>query len=331
VLGLIAVVFRERLVSGYLAWQFRDLGLLVLEDFEPEQEGDGPGTDRLQAFSRIGELKWFQDGLGQPSDVFVGGLAIDRERSRIYVATSQVKGMDVTAFGPRGQALFSLGAGAVAAITVDEGTGSIWCLGHRLWGEERTLVHDVHGQPVASHPWWGKDIAYNRFDESLWIAGGGALKIDRQGQVLGRGPGAGTGQSQVEPDHRDGSVWILGWEWDKSGTPSARVLRLDASATLVHRVEYPGELLFPSACDPRTGVLWVAHESRESGSVARISPLGEPLPALQLAARGLAFSERTGLLWVATKERILALDHLGTTLHDRSRDPRGKVFQLAAP
>src|SRR5688572_15636542 len=110
-LALAGILLRERIWDGYLAWELASIGLIVLEDLEPNRVGDGPSTDTLRVLSRDGSLKWTRGELGYRGDVFVGDLALDRRRSRIYVGAGDEASHFVMALDSLGRQRFRLDTG----------------------------------------------------------------------------------------------------------------------------------------------------------------------------------------------------------------------------
>jgi len=283
-LAVTGIILRDRIWAGYLAWELRSIELIVLEDLEPNQEGDGPSTDTLRALTREGGPKWVRGGLGGRGDVWVGDLALDRKRSRVYVGVGGEAGHQVMAVDSTGRALFRIDTGRTSDFTVDEETGNLWSLHDEWGGDPETLVHDPDGKLVARHDWSGGAIAYNRFDRSIWIVGEEVRKVSSQGREMARGPGLGGRWPDVASTHHDGSVWVVCCSWSGAGS-----------------------------------------------SVLRIPPEGEPMAHIAIEPDCLALSERSGTVWLATRDRYVAMTPEGAVLSEAPRDSRGLIHKLIAP
>ena len=108
---------------------------------------------------------------------------------------------------------------------------------------------------------------------------------------------------------------------------AGRLLRLDPHGKPVRMIQFPGSGSLRVACDPMTGTAWVADST---GSVKRIPAEGEALPPLPFPAEDVAFSERTGTVWLATGKKIIVLQPTGEVLAEYPIVSPG-VLSIAAP
>lgn len=314
-LAVSAVFLRDQAWAWYLAYHFRQIGVVVVHD-----------GDRVQCLTREGKVIWALTGLNPRGEVGAQqGLALDPGRSRIYVQDKVRR--KIRALDSRGSELFTIDDPGAVALAVDPKTGEIWCLydeDSNLNGE--TAVYDSSGIRMATHLFGGCAISHNRYDGTFWIAGKEILKVDRKGYEHAKGPARpGWLWFSVAPHHPDGSVWVLG----RPGTLSATnvVLQLDRDGKLLREVQgFAGPTSV--ACDPKIGIAWVACPE---SSVERIPVEGKPLPRFHFPARFITFSERTGTAWLTTDDKIMAVSPTGEVLAEHELGAIHTIVWVAAP
>ena len=324
------VLFRDQAWALYLAYHFKGIGVVVVDDSNPMRAGMTPVGDRVQCLTREGKVKWGWTGLS-PGGEFCAlqGLALDPERARIYV--QDMARNKILALDSRGSEVFTIDHPNAIAVAVDPKIGEIWVIydeSYSKWGlKGETAVYDPSGARLAVHPWGGRSIVFNRFDDSFWVAGAEVFKVDRNGRKLTSGPDRpGWWWFSVAPHHRDGSVWVFG---HLPPNDDRVVLHLDGEGKLLREVRFEGKRPTSVACDPMTGIAWVA--CPEESSVERIPVEGEPLRPLSFPAWDITFSERTGTAWLATADKIMAVSSTGEVLAEHAFGAIHSIVWIAAP
>ena len=78
------------------------------------------------------------------------------------------------------------------------------------------------------------------------------------------------------------------------------------------------------------GVAWVVRDAESVRSVQRLHPEGELSPPPLIEAHCLALSERTGTVWLATRDKYIAMTPRAVVLSEQPREPRGWVHEMIA-
>jgi DNA-binding beta-propeller fold protein YncE len=320
---VLALLIAQRGRDWYLAYHFSRISFVVVDGSAPGlKKGFWPGAGRVRFVTRNGTAKWTRVATTSQHDFCPKkGLALDPERSRIYV--QDFAGPRILALDATGNVLFTINQSFVMALCVDPKTGDLWCLEGTVHVE--TPVYDPRGKLVVSHPWGGMDIAYSSFDDSFWIVGDEILKVDRTGRELARGPKNEPNYYSVAPDHHDGSVWVTVTFKEVDG---GHVLHLEARGKLLREVKLPNELPIDVACESSTSMAWVVDSS---GDVVRIPAEGEPLKPMPFDARRITLSERTGTVWLSTENKVIALNPAGEVLAEHGLDSANSILWIAAP
>lgn len=250
-------------------------------------------------------------------------VAIDRQRSRVYVCESVAR--CVTALDFRGRRLWRAEQIAADTLAVDPKTGNLWCSGGRTLNNGETIVLDPQGNEVASYPVRGIDVAYDPKTDGFWPVGYGIRKLSREGKVLFERPHEGWACVSVAVNPSDGSVWICERGHPDVAHSQNRLWHLDASGNVLHSESLGETHPYDVACDPRTGTAYVADLR---SSILRFSADGRRQPPLPIPATAVSVSPSSGQLWATTRTELLRLDEAGVV---RSRTPLGDGARGSRP
>jgi protocatechuate 3,4-dioxygenase beta subunit/peroxiredoxin/DNA-binding beta-propeller fold protein YncE len=286
---------------------------VVLDDSDEDFEEERPHRDTLRILreadqvagatvtvSNLPEFNTCQTVGG------IHGVAIDRERGRIYLC--EMVADRVTALDFRGRRLWQTDGIDGGALAVDPRTGHLWCTAGKTFDGGETVVLDTSGREIASFSARGIDLAHDPKTDGFWLVGYGITKLSREGKVLFHKPEHGWAYTSVAVDPRDGSVWIVEREHPDVARSANRLWHLDSGGGVIKMWPLGEKLIFGVACDPKTGTAWVACLRSE---ILRFTADGRELPALPIKAVAVAVSPTTGRVWVTTETEVIELDAEG--------------------
>lgn len=294
-----------------------DVAAAVLDDCDPEYQGEGPHGDGLRLYSRDGKELLALKGLNNCETIGANhAVAIDADRGRIYFR--QLVAHRVTAIDLLGNVLFEADDLHADSLAVHPATGNVWCLTGRSLGDGETVVLNQRGEVVATYPVNGFDIAHDPKTDTFWIVGSSLAKVDRRGEVIFRRSPGGWARVSVAINPRDGSAWIAERRHPDVPASASLLLRLDSKGEELQRIDLaPGDPLCV-ACDPETGTAWVVDTFK---AILRV-PVGARRPErLEFPARAIAIGPESGQVWATTENDVLRLDKQGKPL---STYPFGK-------
>ncbi|MDB5335816.1 MAG: polymerase sigma factor, sigma-70 family, partial [Planctomycetaceae bacterium] len=251
-------------------------------------------------------------------------LALDLERERIYVCDTHHQ--HLLAFDRHGRQHFATGVLDLHAAAVDERSGDIWCLSVGQLNSGELLTFDSTGRAKDRWPIAAFGLAYSPVDNAFWIVGNSISKVTRTGKIVSSHPlpDGGYTFTDVVVDRQHGGAWVL--EADHPDRPKSRYqlwrVQPDGKAAVTHT--------FPKTSMPRTltsvdGQPWLAvmrnykfgvpaDKQNLSWDVQRFDLQGTPTSTLPLPAIDIAVGQKTGTIWVRTKDNIIQIDKQGATL-----------------
>ena len=127
----------------------------------------------------------------------------------------------------------------------------------------------------------------------------------------------------VAPDRSNGEAWVLERQ-HSVGKGGNRLLRFGADGTQIRSI--PIERPFGLACDA-DGTAWVVSSGR---GVVRVKPDGEKLPMLDIPAKAVAISPKTGHIWITTEEKVLRVSPTGEVLASATFGRKSSQSWIAA-
>jgi hypothetical protein len=256
-----------------------------------------------------------------------GALAIDHTRQRIYSVEQLSKRMLAIDFSGRKQ--WQAEQIEASALAIDVSTGNVWITGGSMLNQGETVVLDPQGNEVAAYPFVGIDIAADEQRGVFWLAGYEILRCDHAGQVGVRIPvnkAGGWCCATVAVDPTDGSAWFGERQHPDIPDSRNRLWHVDASGTVLRKIELEQSYPLRLALDPAHGDLWIVSHPAE---IRRLGADGKFKDALPIAANNIAFG-RESQTWVTTEIELLKLDGDGNvTLRQAFAKPSQQVWLLA--
>ncbi len=184
--------------------------VVVLDDCDADFEEKRPHHDALRILFKTDSgvhAKLLREFNTAQTVGATHGVALDAARGRIYLCELVSHG--VTAVDFRGRKLWQVAQIQADALAVDPRTGNLWCSVGEDLAHGETVVLDPTGQEIASFPFRGIDIAYDRRTDGFWLVGYGIAKLNHEGKVLFQKPHEGWACVSVAVNPGDGSIWIV--------------------------------------------------------------------------------------------------------------------------
>jgi len=284
--------------------------VVLLDDADPDYDNTKPHHDALRLLSSSGDELWSATGFNCCKTVGgVNGVAVDRQRERIYVRENVAN--RIVAFAIDGQKLWQIEQVEADALAVDAKTGNLWTSGGQRLNDGETLVSDPEGNEVAAYPFLAIDLAYDPHDDAFWLAGYETIKLSREGKVLFRQRVDGWCCASLSVNPNDGSVWLTERSHPDIPRSKNRVWLLNADGGVRHKTELGEFEVFSVACVPKMGGAWVAGRRDGVRFISAAGEVGEPVP---MTAYKVAVSPTTGAVWVSCDSEVLQLAPSGKVL-----------------
>ncbi|QDU53909.1 M56 family metallopeptidase [Aeoliella mucimassa] len=286
-----------------------DIDIAILDDADPTFDPDKPHHDTLRVFDTDGDLLWSHTGLN--SIVSVGGVhgvAIDRQRGRVYVCEPVSK--RITAFNLAGTKIWQIDGINAECLAVDGKTGDIWCSGGNSLSSGETVVFNMDGFELPGFPHRAIDMAYDPHTDAFWLVGFEVVKLTREGTVLFREPVNGWICASVSVDPNTGNAWIAERRHSQEADSRSHLWCRGPDGTVRRELSLGADHLFVVECEPKSGD---AFFSGYLTGLRRVSLEGDPQQISQLNAKSIEFSP-VGNLWVTTTDAIQRIDEQGKVL-----------------
>jgi hypothetical protein len=279
--------------------------LAVLDDTDQRYDARDAGDDRLRLLAADGKELWSQGGFRNAPYGGAGGVAVDRQRGRIYVRENQLE--RVTALNLMGQKLWQVDQVSAATLALDEKTGNLWVASAAENNEGETVVLNPEGRDVAAFPFPATNIVYDPHSDAFWLVGQGIIKLSRDGQLLYRTPTSPTMAPSLAVNPKDGSMWHVEYAHPQMPDTKNRLTIRNPDGTARKEIELGKEHALAIAFSPQDDAAWVAFYNV---GVRRVSANGEISEPSVPAARNVAVGPN-GDVWVATEEAVIRLDASG--------------------
>ncbi len=309
--------------------------VVVLDDGDPDDREGRPHRDAVRILRAAGGgdpnavvVSTFPEFSTSETGGGVHGVALDRERGRIYLIERAADRMVALDF--QGRRRWQVDGIDACALAVDPRTGNVWCTVSRMTRVGEVVVLDTEGREVASYPEPGFDIAYDPHSDGFWLAGyeeNGITRLTREGKVVFRRPCEGFGFASIAVDPRDGSAWLVERAHPDVSPSVNRVWHVDPAGKAIQSWPMRDKLVFGIAVEPKTGTAWVTVLGKE---LLRFTADGRELPALPIPATAVAVSPTTGRVWVTTGSEVIGLDAEGRPAIRSPIGPKSGQAWLAA-
>lgn len=283
--------------------------IVILDNVDPSFEKDQPHHDGLRVVDADGHELWSVSGLNNSQTVGgVHGVAVDRERGRIYVRENVAD--RITAFTISGQKLWHIDGVDAGCLRVDGVTGNLWCSGGPRLNSGETVVFDSDGNELAAFPYRAIDMTYDPKSDAFWLVGYEIIKLTRDGTVLFREPVKGWCFSSISANPRNGNVWIAERDHPDVANSKNRLWCRSTDGTVLRQLELGETDIFVVECDPRSGdAIFSGYRS----GLNRVSIGGDPQKVGDHSAKNIAVG-KNGDIWIATEEAVLRIDERGQTM-----------------
>ncbi len=279
--------------------------IVVMDDVDPNFDGEGPHHDAVRAFDSNGKELWAHTELNNRTVYRDGhGVVLDRRRGRIYFRENV--GDRITALDFAGRKRWHVDNIDADTLAVDAQTGNLWCSCGRSTDTGETVVFDQDGNEIATYPYRAMDMAYDPNSDAFWLVGREILKLSRNGEVLFREPSDGWCCNAVSVNPNNGRVWVA--ENYQMGVPDDRLSLRNPDGSVARNVALGDEHVFVLECDPRGGGAFFGGIKM---SLERVSPDGKRRKIGKFPATAVSVSPTTGDIWIATEEAVLRLDEAG--------------------